>query len=205
MLPDAAETGDEARPRHLDPAALDSPPVALANVRREVVRMGEVLEQMLNQGFEALRNNNKALASDVEKADDVIDSFHAAIMQYLTLLSREPLGDRDSQLCADLLMFTTNLEHVGDIIELNVVELVRKKSQRQIHFSDEDLADLTTLFDLVRDSMRLCFAVLMSNDIAVARQLIGQKTLFRQYEMAATEQHQQRQRSAAVNPSTNGA
>lgn len=204
LLPDETETDDETRPRHLDAAALDTPPVALANVRREVVRMGEVLEQMFSQGFEALCNNDKALAKKVEKTDDVIDGFHGAIMQYLTLLSREPLGDRDSQHCADLLMFTTNLEHVGDIIELNVVESARKKSQQRIMFSGEDLAELTNLFDLVRDSMRLCFAVLMSDDIAVARQLIGQKTLFRQREMAATARHQRRQQLAAANKAGNG-
>ncbi|MDP7548477.1 MAG: PhoU domain-containing protein, partial [Alphaproteobacteria bacterium] len=205
LLPEAKQTDDETQPRHLDAAALDTPPVALANVRREVVRMGEILEQMLNQGFEALRNNDKALAKKVEQADDVIDSFHAAIMHYLTLLSREPLDDSDSRQCADLLMFTTNLEHVGDIIELNLVELARKKSQQQIQFSEPDLAELTTLFNLVRDSMQICFAVLMSDDIAVARQLIGQKALFRQQERAATERHRQRQRAAAVNAPGNGA
>ena len=204
LLPDATEADDETRPRHLDAAALDTPPVALANVRREIVRMGEVLEQMLSQVFEALCKNDKALANRVEKTDDVIDGFHIAIMHYLTLLSREPLGDRDSQACADLLMFTTNLEHVGDIIELNVVEAARKKSQQRMRFSDEDLAELTTLFGLVRDSMRICFAVLMSGDIAVARQLIGQKTLFRRHEMAAIVAHQQRLRSAAANPADNG-
>ncbi|MDP6345202.1 MAG: Na/Pi cotransporter family protein [Alphaproteobacteria bacterium] len=198
VLPEATEADDVTRPRHLDAAALDTPAVALANVRREVVRMGEVVEQMLSQGFEALRNNDKALAKKVEKADDVVDGFHAAIRQYLTLLSREPLGDQDSRRCADLLMFTTNLEHVGDIIELNVVESARKKTQAQIQFSNEDLAELTALFELVRDSMRICFAVFMSDDITVARQLIERKTLFRRREMAAIEEHQQRLRAAAT-------
>jgi phosphate:Na+ symporter len=204
LLPDKTEADDETRPRHLDAAGLDNPPVALANVRREAVRMGEVLERMLSQGFEALCNNDKELAKKVEQTDDVIDGFHAAIMRYLTLLSREPMGDRDSRLCADLLMFTTNLEHVGDIIELNIVESARKKYQQRIQFSDEDLAELTTLFDLVRDSMRICFAVLMSDDIAVARQLIGQKTLFRQLEVAATARHQQRQRLTASDRMSDG-
>ncbi|MFO5855154.1 Na/Pi cotransporter family protein, partial [Klebsiella pneumoniae] len=46
VMPDRALPDDVARPRHLDPAALDTPSLALANAVRETLRMGVTVEQM---------------------------------------------------------------------------------------------------------------------------------------------------------------
>ncbi|MBE1043813.1 hypothetical protein IH768_30335, partial [Escherichia coli] len=47
-----------ARPRHLDPAALDTPSLALANAVRETLRMGDTVEQMLNNLMQIIRGGD---------------------------------------------------------------------------------------------------------------------------------------------------
>jgi len=192
ILPDVSEEGEEPGPRHLDKSALESPPIALANAARETVRMGDVLEGMFHDCFEAMRSGDKALIKRVEHTDDVVDDFHGAIMQYLTELSREPLGDDDSRRCTDTMTFSTNLEHVGDIIVLNLGELVRNTIKKNVRFAEEDLTDLDRLSDHVRESMRLSFGVFISGDIEGARRLLAQKTAYRDLEMAAVEAHMAR-------------
>jgi len=192
IRPDVSEEGEEPGPRHLDKSALESPPIALANAARETVRMGDVLEGMFHDCFEAMRSGDKALIKRVEHTDDVVDDFHGAIMQYLTELSREPLGDDDSRRCTDTMTFSTNLEHVGDIIVLNLGELVRNTIKKNVRFAEEDLTDLDRLSDHVRESMRLSFGVFISGDIEGARRLLAQKTAYRDLELAAVEAHMAR-------------
>ena len=192
ILPEVSEEEEDLGPRHLDQSALEAPALALANAARETVRMGDVLEGMFRDCFEAMRTGDKALIKRVEQADDVVDDFHEAIMRYLTELSREPLGDDDSRRCTDTMTFSTNLEHVGDIVVLNLVELVRGKIKKRVSFAEEDVADLDRLSDHIRENMRLSFGVFISGDVDAARRLLAQKTAYRDMELAAIEDHMAR-------------
>ena len=191
-LPEKPEDETEIGPRRLNRPALDTPPVALAAAGRELVRMGDVIETMLRDTFEAMRSDDKVLAKQIEIRDDIVDHFHEAIMRYLTELSRESLGDEDSTRCTNTMIFSTNLEHVGDIIVLNLLELVRAKIKKKVDFDPADKADQQHLTDQILENMRLSFGVFISGDLEAARQLIDQKTAYRDMELAAIETHLER-------------
>ena len=44
---------------------------------------------------------------------------------------RDELNDADSQRAVDIISFTTNLEHVGDIVDKNLLELANKKAEHR--------------------------------------------------------------------------
>ena len=47
LLPERPASDDPAKPLYLDPAAIGTPAVALANAARETLRMADVVEKML--------------------------------------------------------------------------------------------------------------------------------------------------------------
>ncbi len=63
ILPEKKQPDDASVPRYLDDAALENPPLALANAARETLRMGDTVEAMLRDVMTALMNNDRALAS----------------------------------------------------------------------------------------------------------------------------------------------
>jgi phosphate:Na+ symporter len=189
ILPEPSEEAADLGPRHLDRSALETPPIALANAARETVRMGDVIEGMFRDCFEAMRTRDRLLLKRVEHTDDLVDDFHGAIMRYLTEFSREPLEEDDSRRCTNNMTFSTNLEHVGDIIVLNLGELVRTTIKKNVRFAEEDLADLDRLSNQIRDNMRLAFGVFISGDLEGARRLLAQKTAYRDMELAAVDAH----------------
>src|SRR3546814_11402757 len=69
--------------------------------------------------------------------------LHEAIKLYLTELSKHELDEGESRRYVDVLTFTTNLEHIGDIIDKNLMELAQKKIRNKLAFSSEGLAELT--------------------------------------------------------------
>ena len=58
---------------------------------------------------------------------------------------RGELSDDESQRAVDTIMFTTNLEHVGDIIDNNLMDLAEKKRRIQVRFSEQGMAELRTM------------------------------------------------------------
>ncbi len=194
LLPDRKASIDPTAPRYLDESALDAPSLALANAARETLRMGDTVEAMLKQVMTALMTNNRALVSEVARMDNIVDSLDEAIKLYLTKLTRSNLDDSEAKRAMDILSFSINLEHVGDIIEKNLSELAAKKIKRNVQFSDDGAAEIDEFHRRILENLRLAFGVFMSGDVAGARKLVAEKGQLRSVELTAAERHLERLR-----------
>jgi phosphate:Na+ symporter len=188
-LPDQPRTADPGTPVYLDPSAAGAPAVALVCAAREVLRMGDLIETMLRQAMTALLSNDRKLVAEISNMDDAVDSLNEAVKLYVTRLTRDSLDDRDGYRAMEIVSFSINLEHVGDIIDKNLMDLASKKIRRGITFSEEGKADLIEFHQQVVDSLKLSVGIFMSGDMNVARQLIAAKTQLREKEFAAAERY----------------
>ena len=198
LCPDSEQVEGPAAPKYLDPSAIDSPTVALACATRELLRMADVVETMLRGVIDVLRDDDSKQLSRLSKLDDDVDALHESIKLYLTQVSRNELDEEDSRRCIELIDFTTNLEHIGDIIDKNLLETAQKKIKKRLAFSTEGWHELTDLHTRVVDQMQLCLSVFVSGDVATARRLLALKERFRDLERAGSEQHLDRLRSGMV-------
>ena len=113
----------------------------------------------------------------------------------MTDVSREPLSPDESRRAAEILAFTTNLEHIGDIIDKNLLELARKKIRKQLRFSNEGWREIEALHGRVLSNLQLALGVFMSDDVGIARKLIDEKVAVRDAERQAAENHLARLRA----------
>jgi len=195
LLPELAGKDGSTGPRYLDASLLQSPSAALGAAARETLRMGEIVESMLANTIDMLSSGDPALSKEVEAAEDRVDALNEAIKLFLTKLMREELSDDDSRRALHIITFTTNLEHVGDIIDKNLIELADKKRRHRLQFSDSDWDDIHTMHALIMDTLQLSLNVFMTGQPDSARTLIARKTELRQLELDDTEQHLERLRS----------
>ena len=185
-------------PRYLERAAIESPAVAIANAARETLRMGDIVARMLRDTVDVFRNDDRRLLREVEQLDDQVDALHEAIKLYLTEVSREALDQEDHKRAIDVITFTTNLEHVGDIVDKNLMELAQKKIRNHLKFSGEGLAEICAMHKRLMDNVALALNVFMSGDVKLARQLLAEKVAFRELERQASESHLARLRSGKL-------
>jgi len=194
-LPEAPATADEGQARYLDPAAIEEPAVALANARRETLHIADVLDEMLRKSMDTLRRDDREYLNVVSSMDDIVDRLFEQTKLYLTDVSRHELGEDESRQCSDIMAFATNLEHIGDIIDKNLMELAAKKIKYRLHFSEEGLRDIQKMHQRVHDNMKLATSVFVSNDRQLARKLLLEKEHFRDLERNAAESHHERLKS----------
>ena len=95
----------------------------------------------------------------------------------------------------EIIAYTTNLEHVGDIIDKNLIEIAIKKIKNRLRFSEEGFAEIGGIHASVLDTLKLSLAVFMQGDPAQARRLVEQKDLMRDRERSAAENHLERLKS----------
>src|SRR5437762_13268169 len=99
------------------------------------------------------------------------------------------MTDEESRRYVEIITFTTNLEHVGDIIDKNLMELAAKKIKNRYTFSTEGLDEIRHFHGRVMDNMRLAFNVFATRDVAMARRLLAEKAMMRTAEIAAADSH----------------
>jgi phosphate:Na+ symporter len=194
ILPEKKQTADTAMPRYLDEVALENPPLALANAARETLRMGDTVETMLRDVMNAIMNNDRKLASDVSRMDNVVDRLNEAIKLYITKLTRDSLDEREGRRAMEVVSFTINLEHIGDIIDKNLCELAAKKIKGRYQFSAEGAAEITAFHKRIIDSLQAAFGIFMTGDIEAARRLLREKSELRRAELDAADRHFERLR-----------
>ena len=138
LLPNPAKSPDPSTPLYLDETAINTPSVALACAARETLRMGDIVESMLRQAMTGLMTNDRKLVAEVSRMDNIVDRLDEAIKLYVTKVTRESLDDRDGRRAMEIISFAINLEHTGDIIDKNLMELAVKKIKHKYEFSRKE-------------------------------------------------------------------
>jgi phosphate:Na+ symporter len=130
--------------------------------------------------------------------DNAVDKLHEAVKLYVTQITRESLDETDSRRAMEIIAFDINLEHIGDIIDKNLMELAAKKIKNKLKFSEEGAAELAAFHRRVADNLQLALGAFMAGDVKIARQLLEEKVAVREAERDAAEKHLARLRDGRV-------
>ncbi len=178
IISEAPEVDTRMKPKHLDPSVLDTPALGLANAAREVLRMGDALEQML-EGWNKVMHGEVREEKALRKMADDVDVLHTAIKLYLARMPKDDLAEGDSRRWAEIIETSLNLQQAADIIERMGSEVAHKSLEARRAFSPEGLEELDNLLQLLLANLRLALSVFFSEDVASARRLRRSKHRFR--------------------------
>lgn len=198
LVPDAKREVSERSLALLDEADFERPAVALAAASREVMRLAELVETMLRESIHTFEEMDDSRRKQISSLDQRVDELQENIKLYLTRLTRNPLAEDVSRKAFDLILFTTNLEHVGDILDKTLLAVAAKKQRLQVKFSEEGWRDIKAMHQEVVEQMRLAVAVFLTQDVEMARRLVAGKDRIRVFERSAAESHLQRLRAGTL-------
>lgn len=198
IMPDNDDDENPMRPKYLDYKVLNSPTVALTGAARETLRLADIVEEMLNNTFKILETNEHNLIQRTRDMDNVLDTLYKEIKTYMTRLSREELDQKEADKYVQVLTFSTNLEHAGDIIDKSLLDMAEKKVRKQDSFSKQGFEEIREIHMMVIENLRLSQNLFLARDRGLARQLIEEKRLLRQAEKKSTAGHFRRMQSGLI-------
>ena len=187
-----SESAQAIEPKHLDETAFSSPSKALACAKREALNMADITQIMLRNTLPVLKDGNDELRQEIVMMDDDLDRLFNAIKIYIAKIMREELTEDEAQRAMDLLSFTANMEHMGDIIEGNLMELAVKKVNLGAQFSKQGLSEITDLHEAVSTTFELAINTFISEDSDLARMLFDAKASIRELESKSVTTHLER-------------
>jgi len=189
FLPARVDPADPSQPIYLDWAAHERPSIALAGAAREALRMVDLFEAMLRGALDSLNRGDRKRVTETARMDKVLDRLDTAIKEYLTSLDTDALDEADHRRLSEILAFTINLQHAGSIVERSLMPIAAKRIKRGVSFSEATQQEIHEMLDRLIGNARAAAAVFMTEDPRAARQLLGEKEVFRELELRATGEY----------------
>ena len=159
------------KPKYLDEGMLKTPPLALSMARREIRRMGEVVENMLDGLPQSVFVGNVDKMAQIAEMDDQVDALYAAISRYLTLIGRRHLSVNSADEALELVTASSEIENIGDIVETHLFHLAEMCQSSGITFSGDELQALKHYHEKVLDAYKSAL-VAIEHDRREAAELV---------------------------------
>ncbi len=182
----------------LDYGVINSPGLALASATREIMRMAEMIEIMLQPLLEIYETGDREKIKATMRLEKLVDRAQLDIKLYLAKINFPEEDCDEARRGKELSHFTINLEYVGDAVTKTLMRLAEVKHEKKLSFSEEGWRELSNLHHRVMANMQLALNVLISRDRVSARQLLEEKDRMRSAEHKSYGSHLQRLQHGTV-------
>ena len=139
--------------RYINDALLDSPSVAIIQVKKEIESMLQMARINFNLGMEAIYTLDLSKGKEIEDREETIDFINNALSDYLIKLSSKADLYDEAKIGAYYHVIN-DIERIGDHA-YNFLEMARKLKSEDLEFSDkakgefkEFIAVIEKMFDL---------------------------------------------------------
>lgn len=169
VIPGEDEKREAKSLKFLDARILKTPPIAVAQVLKEVARMGDLARKNYLMAMDMLFTGNVEKMDELEDNEEVLNFLNTNITEYLVKINSLELEDNDRKLVGALFHVVSDFERIGDHGE-NIAEQAIQLQTTKTTFSEQALEELHQMQDKVisvlDDSCRLFQERKMDFDLA---------------------------------------
>jgi phosphate:Na+ symporter len=161
--------------RYLDADLVSTPSLALDLVRRELRRMGKQVSEMLDKIMPAILHGSEATLQEIQEIDERVDVLHAEIVVYLGRISEMELSKRQTRELMGLMDAVNDLENIGDVIEVNLVELGRRRISKGVAISEPTQVMLGGFHEVVQAAVERSIQAVSEYNFELAKSVTEMK------------------------------
>ncbi len=190
IVPVTEEEEQEAllEKRLLDDRFLETPSIAMGQVTKAVLQMGELAKKSLDSATTAVINNDYKMAKNTFKTEKKINALEREISEFLVKLSNTAI-DANDRIVIDSLFDTINdIERVGDHAD-NIAELAAYKVDNNVRFSEKALAEMQEMVAKVMETYDYALAALNTFDIHKAKKAVEMEGVVDEMEKVLRKKH----------------
>ena len=157
VVPDKKDEKEHLTLRFVDDLLLNTPPVALMQVKKEMDYMVGLVEENIRLCFVSVDNGDLTYAEQIRKNEEIIDFTNGALTKFLIRLSAG-VEESDEKIIGSYFHVLNDLERIGDHAE-NFHEIGVEMAAKKLNFSDTAKAgigrmreNMMRMFDIAKDA-----------------------------------------------------
>lgn len=192
--------GDEKERIEVNTSEFDSklahsfPTGALEISKRATLKMGELASEIITTTRFYFNKEQKVNLDSIKQLEEVINNIDTKITDYLLIISKENLGEKDIESSSANLAIVKNLERVGDLA-MNLGEFFDLVFDSKENFSDEAKTDVNNMYETIEHMLNRSLKIYAENDFSLTTSIEEDEAYIDLLELKARQRHFDRMRN----------
>lgn len=185
--------------QHLDLRILESPAIAIAAAKSEVVNMARITEENIHHATDILLEEKTEEIPEIFKQEKVIDNMQKLLTEYLIHIGNLSLNEMQKLEVNNMFNTITDIERAGDHAE-NIAEQAQFAEEHAISFSEIGQDDIRKISKTVVESFHASIEAFEKNDLDMVVKTAHLEDQVDEMEEDMRETHIERLNSGACVP-----
>ena len=175
LLPDETPVADVSpltrTASALDPQVAESPTLAISALKRELVRMADLVQLMFSPLLGLYRSGDPEQIKAIQAIDQDVNQCLADIRTFVAALPQDKMDSKNSDAARDMLEYAVRLETAGDVVAKRLTLLAGELRGTGRQFSPEGWSEVQQMHEKILANLKLATNVIISEDLESARLL----------------------------------
>lgn len=176
----------------LEPGSYGPPAQVLANLKRELLRMSDLVETMFRPLADLYQSGDKDQIKAVQALDPEVNACLSGIRAYVADIPEASFSHSDLKMAREMVEYAIRLETAGDVAARRLAVLAGDLNKKNLRFSVEGWGEILHMHEAIMANLRLASNVLISEDLESARLLNLEKTELKRMERDSRKRHLKR-------------
>ncbi len=163
LLPEESRSAEERKLHYLVQAGDLPSSMAIQQARLELVRMGKIARNSLQDAIRSFFNQDDKLAEQVLEAEDTVDILTDRIQEKLIEFRSKDYSPKEINRLSQLMLVASDLERISDYAE-NIAEYEQECKLRKATMSDVAIRDLKALSEAAIKSIDYALHIFETDD-----------------------------------------
>lgn len=151
--------------KYLDKRILETPSIAVGQIVKEIIRMGDIARSNVQKGIEAIISGDEMLIDEIYSNEKVINELERRIGEFLQAVLHSAIGNEQQKKVGMLINTIHDIERIGDHAE-NLAEAAQYKLDNKVMFSNNAIDELKEIYKSVDLSIDNALLALSTEDKA---------------------------------------
>ncbi|UCF99226.1 MAG: Na/Pi cotransporter family protein [Spirochaetaceae bacterium] len=178
----------ELAPIYLEKHLLDTPPLAIQQSIKELIRMAGIAKDALISAIGCFFDYDAAMEARVRQQEDTVDLLQKEITQYLIEISERNLDEAEAEEIPVLVHSVNDVERIGDHAE-NIIELAIRKQDQKLEIGTTALEELKQIADHTNGMFDYVLQTLREQSDQAARRVLEREEQLNSMQVQLKENH----------------
>ncbi len=172
----------------LDERMLETPIIAIDQLKPEVLRMYQIAEEMVQESTRAFLDNDPELIKTVNAKEDIVNELEEELVTFITKIHRNSLSAEDVKIVDMYYAMIDDIESIADDA-VDIAELARYKRENKVVFSSEARVTLENNFELIYQLLTETNKIIETRDLTLSKKILAGEEQMDQHQLEHRNGH----------------
>ena len=183
----------------LDERMLETPGFAIDQLKAEVLRMYDIVEEMVGETASNFKKFDFDSFKSIKHKEEVINELEEELVTFLTKFPRQSMSEEDVKMVDMYYAMIDDIESIADDAH-DIVDLSRYKNENKIRFSDDAWKRIGECFSTINEMLKNTRILISENNLSPASKILEGEIIMDRYQIESRSGHMERLGAGVCNP-----